>query len=239
MKIHNVVILMFIAGFCYSAMPEVECSKILNIEIQGVLPQEIYDETVSMISNKMIKNNIKLFAIVSSKISSEYDENMLIDERRDTCWAYSGESAWVIVGNAPVLCMLNGLWASEYLYYANNRPKNLRIRRYYVTKITTKKEVKYKFYKFADAHIVLPDRIAPIIFTFRYPEGTQSFVNELEKNITKDGGIIENIFFHRLDIESVYGGTLFNDTCVSYLGPSWRILNEAFERYRKTSLQKR
>lgn len=226
------VILILIVCLCYSAIPEANPFKTQQIEITGIFPQEIHDETVLVISNKMLKDNGKsLFAVVSSKISSEYDENMLIDQRRDTCWAYSGNSAWVVVGSVPTLYLLNGLWASNKLYYENNRLREVRYRYYVIYVINNKGSIKYRYFKYADTKVSLPDKLVPISFQLRAVKGMQAFSDRIIKENSKKDITVKRVFYHRLDVVSVYRGTIYNDTCVSYLGDYKFCTDAEYEMY--------
>lgn len=222
---------LFVAFFCFAVIPEANPFKTKNLNIKSIYVST-NDENVSLMSNVLLTNiRDSPIVFVSSKISSMYDEQKLIDQRRDTCWAFRGEQAWVMIGGAlPTLYMLNGLWASRNLYYANNRVREVRYRRYSIFKLKRETEIKKLFFLCADSIVEIPDNMNPVCFNFN--DGGNNY--KVLKQITeyrKAGYSVGFYYFHRLDVISVYRGSTYDDTCISYLGDYKFYTDSEYEMY--------
>lgn len=211
----------------YLCSMDVRTLQIVSIPVSVESPRYVRDSSreviASSLRNKMVHST---FPYASEELSSTYSAKNLTNTSKENCWAFRGVGAWVMVytGELYELYMLNGLWKSDWFYFANNRVKTMRLRRYLVLQDKLNESKFSEPYLVSDETIELPDNkkiihISISVSNSKYVNYMyeKSIISEVDKAML----VVTNtkrLVFQRIDVLSVYRGHSYNDTCLTYLG---------------------
>lgn len=217
---------LLIVVFCFpllGTLPPFNHDEVMNIQLTCFTPRLANDDVAREIKKNSEPSKPPFYGYpkVSASLSPEYSEQMLIDRKKETCWAYRGVKGFVVFYQSGKFDVLNGLWASKQLYLANNRVKEIRIRGYAMIDrdcLSSIREIIGGPYIFLDQRCVLPDVMTPLSFhcennpklaNFQGKDGMPAVMPCLNYTI---------YYYYRIDIESVYPGSMYDDTCISLIG---------------------